>query len=151
MIRTVTLTTSIGLALVLTACALAPGDESAGPLPSDAAVVEDCGDEDTMHGTSYNVAGRECLLAAFEAGRPATFVSNAVTVEGAPVSTTYRVLGPELVEVAYDNREDPLGSGRIDFYRCPRLVPVDEFNRVQGAGLPGEQVFIEDGCEPIGG
>jgi hypothetical protein len=50
------------LLLALAGCA---GD------PAPSAALHDCGVEDQQMGTNLNVDGRECLLAAFEAGRPA--------------------------------------------------------------------------------
>ena len=137
---------------LLASCGGAPvGGAAATDAVASDGVIEDCGGEDSQHGMNLNAEGRECLLAAFDAGRPAVFVSRAVTVEGAPIMTTYSVIGPEIVEVTYDGRQDPLGSRAIETRRCPRLVPVDDFNRVQGASLPEEMVFIEDGCELIDG
>ncbi|MFN2483482.1 MAG: hypothetical protein ABR509_00900 [Candidatus Limnocylindria bacterium] len=138
---------AVALIALVAACTAPP----ASPTASTSAALEDCGAEETVHGTGYNADGRPCLLDAFEAGSLATFVSDAVTVEGAPIRRTCRVLGPELVEIEHDARQDPLGSGRIEILRCPRLVVVAEWNRLQGGDLPQEIVFVEDGCELIGG
>jgi hypothetical protein len=110
---------------------------------------EDCGVEDQEMRTNLNVDGRECLLAAFEAGRPARFVSRITTIEGAPIVRTYRVLRADLVEVEWDNRQDPLGSGRIDVLRCPRLVPVADWNEAMSDELRSEEVFVEEGCQQV--
>ena len=98
-------------------------------------------------GTNLNLVGRACLLAAFEAGRPARFVSRITTVEGAPIVRTYRVLGTELVEVEWDNRQDPWGSGKIDVMHCTRLVPVADWNQAMSDEVRSEEVFVEDGCQ----
>ena len=113
------------------------------------AALEDCGAEQQQMGTKLNVDGRTCLLAAFEAGRPAHFVSRITTIEGAPIVRTYRVLGADLVEVEWDNRQDPLGSGRIDVLHCPRLVPVADWNQAMTDEVRAEEVFIEDGCQQV--
>jgi hypothetical protein len=113
------------------------------------ATVEDCGVEEQEMGTNLNVDGRECLLAAFEAGRPARFASRITTIEGAPIVRTYRVLGADLVEVEWDNRQDPLGSGKIDVLHCPRLVPVADWNAAMGDEVRAEAVFVEDGCQQV--
>ena len=138
--------TAVALCVMGTACTAAPGNSAVGSLS-----VEDCGVEETQHGTNYNAEGRQCLLDAFEAGRPAVFVSHAVTIEGAPIVTTYRVIEAGIVEVAYDGRQDPLGSQTIETSRCPRLVPVAEWNRVQLDTMPDEIVFVENGCVPLEG
>ena len=140
----------VAVSVVVAGCGQPPGDDS-GPLPSDAAEVEDCGSERMTHGANVNVAGRECLLDAFMEGRPAVFVSDSVTVKGAPIRRTYRVLGPDLAEIEHDARQDPLGSGRIEFLRCTALVPVAEWNRSTGDEIAAEMVFVEDGCQPVGG
>jgi hypothetical protein len=110
---------------------------------------EDCGVEEQEMGTNLNVDGRECLLAAFEAGRPARFVSRITTIEGAPIVRTYRVLSAGLVEVEWDNRQDPLGSGKIDVLHCPRLVPVADWNAAMSDEVRAEEVFVEDGCQQV--
>ena len=113
------------------------------------AALEDCGIEDQEMGTNLNVDGRECLLAAFEAGRPARFVSRITSIEGAPIVRTYRVVGADLVEVESDNRQDPLGSGKIDVLHCPRLVPVADWNQAMTDEVRAEEVFVEDGCQQV--
>jgi hypothetical protein len=110
---------------------------------------EDCGAEQQQMGTNLNVDGRACLLAAFEAGRPAHFVSRITTIEGAPIVRTYRVLSADLVEVEWDNRQDPLGSGKIDVLHCPRLVPVADSNEAMSDEVRAEEVFVEDGCQQV--
>jgi hypothetical protein len=113
------------------------------------AALEDCGVEEQQMGTNLNVDGRACLLAAFEAGRPARFVSRITTIEGAPIVRTYRVLSADLVEVEWDNRQDPLGSGTIDVMHCPRLVPVADWNQAMTDEVRAEEVFVEDGCQQV--
>ena len=128
------------LLLSLAGCA---GDAASSPS------LEDCGVEDQQTGTNLNVEGRACLLAAFEAGHPARFVSRITTIEGAPIVRTYRVLSAELVEVEWDNRQDPWGSGKIDVMHCPRLVPVADWNQAMADEVRAEEVFVEDGCQQV--
>lgn len=128
------------LLLALTSC---------GGTTTASAESQDCGVEDQQMGTNLNVDGRECLLAAFEAGRPARFVSRITSIEGAPIVRTYRVLGADLVEVEWDNRQDPLGSGKIDVLHCPRLVPVADWNQAMTDDMRAEEVFVEDGCQQV--
>lgn len=101
-------------AALLAACGV--GNPSASPFGID------CGSEDQQMGTGFNQEGRRCLLAAFEAGTPATFVSRLTTIEGDPITRTYAVFGPGDVRIAHDARQDPLGSGRIEQLRCAGLV-----------------------------
>jgi hypothetical protein len=120
-------------------------------VPGDAApsaTIEDCGVEEQEMGTSLNVDGRACLLAAFEAGRPAGFVSRITTIGGARIVRTYRVVSANLVEVECDNRQDPLGSGQD---RCPALpAPGAGGGLERGDERRGaEEVFVEDGCQQV--
>lgn len=107
----------------------------------------DCGVE-TQEG--MNEGGRRCLLAAFEAGVPATFVIRATTIEGDPFTRSYVVRGLGEVEIIDDARADRFGGGKIESQRCSRLVPVAEWNRTQVFPdvMPDGVVFVEDGCEP---
>lgn len=128
-------------AALLVACGV--GSPSASPFGID------CGSEDQQMGTGFNVEGRRCLLSAFEAGTPATFVSRLTTIEGDPITRTYAVLGPDDVRIAHDARQDSFGSGRIEQLRCAGLVEVGEWNRVMGEEMRAEEVFVEDRCEPL--
>lgn len=108
--------------------------------------VPSCGSE----GNSPNVEGRRCLLQAFEAGTPASFVSQLTSIEGDPITRTYLADGSGSVLIAHDARRDKFGSGTIEYLRC-RLVPVADWNRTQVFPdlIPAESVFAEDGCVDV--
>ena len=97
-----------------------------------------------------NEDGRRCLLTAFEAGVPATFVIRATTIEGDPFTRSYVVRGVGVVDIITDSRADRFGASGIVTQRCDRLVPVKEWNRTQVFPdvMPDSVVFIEDSCEP---
>ena len=107
----------------------------------------DCGVET---GESMNEGGRRCLLTAFQAGVPATFVIRATTIEGDPFTRSYVVRGLGVVDIITDSRADRFGASGIVTQRCDQLVPVKEWNRTQVFPdvMPDSLVFIEDGCEP---
>ncbi len=130
-------------AALLAACGV--GNPSASPFGID------CGVEDQQMGTNLNVEGRRCLLAAFEDGVRATFVSRLTTVEGEPIIRTYAVFGPGDVRIAHDARRDSFGSGQVEQLRCAGLVAVAEWNRLMNDQMRAEEVFVEDRCEPIAG
>lgn len=100
-------------------------------------------------GSGTNQDGRRCLLAAFESGTRATFVSRLTTIEGDPITRTYAVVGPADVRIAHDARRDKFGSGMIELLRCAGLVPVADWNRAMNDQMRAEDVFVEDRCEPI--
>jgi hypothetical protein len=125
--------------LALTACA-----EASDPTPG----VLDCGVEDQQMGTGFNVEGRECLLDAFESGRRASFVSRLTTIEGDPIIRRYLVVSASEVQIEHDASRDRFG-GTIDVLRCPRLVPVADWNRVMNDEMRADEVFVEDNCAVI--
>ena len=104
----------------------------------------DCGSE----ANEPNTQARRCLLRSFDAGAPATLVSHLTSVEGDPITRIYAVLGPGQLEIVHDARQDAFGSGKIEYLRCDRLVPVDEWNltRTFPDIIPARFVFVEDGC-----
>ena len=108
--------------------------------------VPSCGTE----GNSPNAEGRRCLLQAFEAGTPASFVSQLTSIEGDPITRTYLVDGSGSVLIAHDARRDRFGSGTIEYLRC-RLVSVADWNRTQVFPdlIQAEFVFVEDGCVTV--
>lgn len=119
--------------------------------PSATIIGIDCGVENLQLGTELNQEGRRCLLEAFEAGTRAEFISRMTTVEGDPVVRAYAVFGPADLRIADDARQDRFGSGRIEYQRCARLVPVADWNQTQVFPdiIPESVVFVEDGCIPL--
>lgn len=68
---------------------------------------------------------RDCLLRAFQAGRPARFTTTRPTIEGDPITTRVEVLGPADVRVTIDMTKDRFSapSDRVlRTYRCTTLV-----------------------------
>jgi hypothetical protein len=110
--------------------------------------VLDCGVEDQQMGTNLNVEGRLCLLTAFQEGRAARFESRLTTIEGDPVTRRYLVVSASEVQIEHDASRDRFG-GTIDVLRCPRIVPVAEWNRVMNDEMRDEEVFVEDSCQVI--
>jgi hypothetical protein len=118
--------------------------------PSPTVIGVDCGVENLELGGEMDQAGRQCLLEAFEVGTPAQFTSRMISIEGDPIVRTYVVLGPGDLRIAHDARQDRFGSGTIEYLRCARLVPVEDWNEAQVFPdvMPEDVVFVEDGCEP---
>lgn len=109
----------------------------------------DCGVDEAPAGAP-NVEARTCLLEAFQAGTPAILESRLMTIEGDPIIRSYRVVSAAEVRIEHDARRDSWGSGTIEILSCPRLVPVEDWNRVNGDTMRAEEVFVEDGCQTIG-
>lgn len=63
-----------------------------------------------------------CLLEAFATGRPAELVVTFHSVEGDPVTTYYRILGPHRVEVFVDNTADRYSDQKWVHMLCGDLV-----------------------------
>ena len=134
----------------IAACALVLLAGCAFGQPSATTIGIDCGVENLELGTEMDQEGRRCLLEAFEAGTPAQFVSRMISIEGDPIVRTYAVFGPGDLRIAHDARQDRFGSGRIEYLRCARLVPVADWNQTQVFPdiMPEDVVFVEVGCEP---
>lgn len=92
------------------------------------AALPSCGEEvQRRQADPLNQRARRCLLAAYEAGQPAEFVSVRLTIEGDPFLTLYRVWTPDAsvpVLVYLDATRDTFGSGRWERLTCARLVPA---------------------------
>jgi hypothetical protein len=110
----------------------------------------DCGLEEQQLGAALNVEARECLLSAFTAGTPAVFESRMTSVEGDPIIRRYFVVSASEIRIEHDARQDRYGSGQVELLSCPRIVAVDEWNRVNGDEMRAEEVFVEDACVPAG-
>ena len=117
--------------------------------PTPSTVPRNCGTEEQTVQGGPNVDGRRCLLEAFADGQQAVFISHLTTMEGDPILRRYTVLGPELVQIEHDARQDRFGSGQIEVLHCPRLVAVAEWNEAMGESMRAEEVFVEDGCELV--
>jgi hypothetical protein len=134
-----------GLVVLLVLLAVA-GCSAEDPSPQ----VRDCGIEEPGMVGETNVAGRTCLLEAFAEGTPAVFESRLTSVEGDPIIRRYLVVSASEVRIEHDARQDRYGSGTIEVLSCPRIVAVEEWNRVMNDEMRAAEVFVEDGCEMIG-
>ncbi len=99
-----------------------------------------CPEERREQGDPPNAEGRQCLLTAFEEGRPAEFVSTRPTIEGDPITTIYRVWpSAELpVEIFQDATRDRYGSGAWSYVGCEALEPTDSGEIFEPVGCPDE-------------
>ena len=84
--------------------------------------VPSCGVEQAGLGGPWNVPARTCFWSAYLNGQPAEFTSTRPTIEGAPITTIYRVLGPGQVEIIIDTRQDPYSNRGWAHLLCPRLI-----------------------------
>ena len=78
---------------------------------------------------------RDCFLAAFGAGREAEIIITARSMEGDPVTTIYRVLGPNDVELFVDASADRFAEVETYRQRCTSVVEA-------GTSL------VASGCSP---
>lgn len=103
------------------------------PMPNAPLVVRQrvplpfCGAEHVVQGTGADIAARQCLWSAYQAGQPAEFVSTTTTIEGDPVLTIYRVLPTGQIEVFVDSTHDQYSLRSWLRLTCPRLEldPLD--------------------------
>jgi hypothetical protein len=93
-------------------------------LPTSAAT--NCGEEVAGYNGPVNVAARECFWAAYEQRRPAEFQTTRPTIEGDPITWTYRIREGGAVEVIIDSRQDMFSNRGITFLDCRDLVRLDD-------------------------
>jgi hypothetical protein len=88
------------------------------PLPS-------CGTERaTTPLGPWNQAGRNCFLLAYREQRPAEFTRTRLTSEGDPITSIYRIIDRDRVEVFIDSTQDRFGSGGWQRLNCLTLTIV---------------------------
>jgi hypothetical protein len=138
------------LGAMLVSCGPIDGSADDAAATTTAPDVRDCGAEQTEHRINFDREARRCFFEAVLTHEPAQFVSNSVSIEGAPIGRTYRYLGDGPVDVFHDARRDPLGSGKIELILCAALVSVEDWNAVTGDNRPLDEVFAEDECEYLG-
>lgn len=80
---------------------------------------------------------RDCFLAAFAAGREAEVTITVTSIEGDPLTTIYRVLGPADVELFVDASADRFAEVPTYRQRCTSVAEA-------GSGL------VADGCTTTG-
>jgi hypothetical protein len=126
------------VSLLVTGCSDPPPPEQVArvnpdPMPNAPLVVRQrvpvpfCGAEHVVDGTGADVAARQCLWSAYQAGQPAEFVSATTTSAGDPVLTIYRVLPTGRIEVFVDSTQDRYSLRGWLRLTCPRLEldPLD--------------------------
>jgi hypothetical protein len=93
-------------------------DETAEP-----AAPRDCGRYELAHDppSSAERERNRCLLEAIDAGEPATLVVTRATIEGDPLTTTYRVRDGGAVELVVDTTADRYGPQTVSTLRCEGL------------------------------
>jgi hypothetical protein len=111
--------------------------------------LEPCGEEAYGHGEGVDVEARECLIAAFEAGRGAELITTMTSVEGDPITRYIRVHENGTVEIFHDATQDQYGSGGWERLRCERLVAVEGSDDPDVIGFPEHDVFVELDCESL--
>ena len=88
----------------------------------------------------YDAEVRNCFLEAYEAGEPAEFVTDGLTVEGGQARSIYRHLASGEVEIFTDFTRDPLATPGWVRTMC-RSIRIDHEDP---AGVP---FFVGDQCE----
>jgi hypothetical protein len=93
-----------------------------------------------VEGDFYDGAVRQCFLAAVDAGEPAEFVSDGLTMEGGRTRSIYRSLGDGAFEVLADHSGDPFAT-MAGWARamCTSLVEA-------GVDPAGVQTFVAEEC-----
>jgi hypothetical protein len=114
-----------------------------GPVPravAERAPLPACGIESasTQNGP-WNLAARRCFLDAYQAGRAAELLVTRLTIEGDPIRTLFRILGPGRVEVFIDSTRDAWSAKTWEQYGCRSLVVVLD-------GSPQPDFSVDDTC-----
>ena len=73
----------------------------------------------------WNQTGRDCFLLAYREQRPAEFTRTQLTTEGDPITSIYRIIDRDRVEVFIDSTKDRFGSGGWLRLKCPTLAIVE--------------------------
>lgn len=105
----------VALLILVTACA--GGGEVA---PSTTGATTDCGGFVLgLEGPTAELeAGYDCLVAAFQEGKPARLIVTRSTMEGDPLPMTYLVTGPNSLSFIVDATQDKFGSGQVEQQTC---------------------------------
>lgn len=149
----------VALPLLLQACGTPPG--TATPAPATAAVVttvmpsstplaesQQCGKETAVTikpGQGKDAAARDCLLQAYRAGRPARFMTTAITAEGDPITFDIDVVAPGWIEVTIDSA-DKYGARGIFYHICTTM----DRQLAQSGVLSDPASFRLSGCDGAG-
>jgi hypothetical protein len=129
----------------MSACGATPGPSPATGSPSqgvaDRIPPPACGVEiQEQGGGPWNEAARACFWHAYQAHQPAEFVSTLPTIEGDPITTTYRVLPDGKVEIITDSTRDRYAApGSLERLVCRTLALVE-------GGTPSIDFGPDDSC-----
>jgi hypothetical protein len=107
--------------------ALSSSAESRRPMPSCGAYTAP---PDGLPAEGW--AARDCFLAAFAEGREAELTITAPSIEGDPIVTIYRVLGPDDVELFVDASADKFAAVDAYHQRCTSVA--EEGNALAAGG-----------------
>jgi hypothetical protein len=70
----------------------------------------------------WNRDARRCLAAAYQNGIPAELVTTRPSIEGDPIRTVFRVLGPGRVEIYVDSTQDAWSNRTWSHSLCSSLA-----------------------------
>jgi hypothetical protein len=103
------------------------GDGASGGRSSSAEArrrMPSCGANDAVAGElpAEAQAARDCFLAAYGAGREAELAITVISIEGDPITTIYRVLGANDVELFVDASADEFAEVKTYQQRCTAVV-----------------------------
>ena len=85
-----------------------------------------CGFEVGHPPEGFNVAARQCFVAAASAGRPAEFISTRPTAGGAPITAIWRSLGGGRIEFFVDLTRSGIAGGGWTRTTCPQLTLTND-------------------------
>jgi hypothetical protein len=103
------------------------GDQGEASPVTRSTTISDCGSYDATHRSTDETFREQqrCLIDAFEVGAPATLAYRYPSEEGAPIAVRLEVVGPRLVEVETDTRQDSFAvTMAVTSERC-RALSVD--------------------------
>ncbi len=133
-----TRTRGAGLAFVLvvaTSCGGGGGGDGLSDSVENRRRMPSCGafEASLQEPTAADQAVRDCFLAAFRDGTEKEVTVTATTIEGDPIVTIYRVLGPNDLEVFVDASADKFaGEVNMVHQRCTSVVA--DGNRLAAGG-----------------
>jgi len=116
------------------------GDSGLSPSAEDRRRMPSCGAYDAVPGLlpAEAQAARDCFLAAYGAGTEAELAITVISIEGDPITTIYRVLGANDVELFVDASADEFAEVKNYQQRCTSVVE-------DGAGLAAANCATVDG------
>lgn len=87
--------------------------------------VEQCGEDENVHGEGRLAEPRNCLWDAYQSGRPAAFRTTVYTIEGDPIAFNVEVHGPDRIAVLVDS-DDRFGMVGEFAYVCTGMERTDD-------------------------